>query len=86
MTEFAGLLPDSVIGAPLAETVCDKNSETLQWYSIDAFDPQGKRRNPQCSTAEIMEIYDTAAEQLAEKEIVREKYLGKDFVLRKKDL
>lgn len=66
LTEFAGLLPDSVIAAPLAETVSEKNSETRQWYSIDVFDPQGKRRNPQCSTAEIMEIYDTAAEQLAE--------------------
>ncbi len=30
-------------------------------------------------------VYATA-EQLAENEIVREKYLGKDFVLRKKDL
>ena len=31
-------------------------------------------------------LFQGTAEQLAENEIVREKYLGKDFVLRKKDL
>ena len=30
-------------------------------------------------------LFQGTAEQLAENEIVREKYLGKDFVLRKKD-
>lgn len=35
---------------------------------------------------EWMRAQETLAEQLAENEIVREKYLGKDFVLRKKDL
>ena len=31
-------------------------------------------------------LFQGTAEQLAENEIVREKYLGKDFILRKKDL
>lgn len=66
LTEFAGLIPDSLVAAPLSDTFCEKNSETRQWYSINAFDPDQKRRNSQCPTAEIMEIYNTAADQLAE--------------------
>ena len=43
-------------------------------------------RAPNISELSSNGVHEGTAEQLAENEIVREKYLGKDFVLRKKDL
>lgn len=65
MSQMAPLIPNALIVAPLSDIGCEKNSHTRQWYSIDAFDPQNRRRNPQSSVDEIMDIYDTAGEQLA---------------------
>ncbi len=65
MSQMAPLIPNALIVAPLSDVLCENNPQTRQWYSIDAFDPQNRRRNPQSSVDEIMDIYDTAGEQLA---------------------
>ena len=75
MSQMVPLIPDFLIAAPLSDIPCENNPQTRQWYSINAFDPQEKRRDPQRSTAEIMEIYDNAADQLSEAALRMNKFI-----------
>ena len=54
-------------------------------FSFQSYDScyRGGRSNNLLFEGKV--LFQGTAEQLAENEIVREKYLGKDFVLRKKD-
>lgn len=61
---LSSLLPDCVIVTPQSDKY-HKNSNVLEWYDVSAYDVDRKRRNPQTSVEEIVEIYNKAGEQLS---------------------
>lgn len=60
---LSSLLPECVIVTPQSDKH-HKNSKVLEWYDVSAYDVERKRRNPQTSVEEIVEIYNKAGEQL----------------------
>ena len=50
-------LPNTVIIAPEAETVSEKNPLKKQWYSLRAVDKDDKRRQPDTPLSELVAIY-----------------------------
>ena len=62
---LSSMLPNCLVVTPQSNKV-HKDSNVLEWYDVSVYDPERKRRNPQTSVDEVVEIYNKAGKQLSE--------------------
>ena len=55
---------NSVIIAPAAPEICDKNPQKKQWFGMQKHDPKNKRYQLQTSVEDIIRIYNQTAEDI----------------------
>jgi phospholipase/carboxylesterase len=58
-------LDNVVIVVPEADMVSERRPDKKQWYALTDIDPDKLRRNPQTSTADIIEIYNRAGPRIS---------------------
>lgn len=68
--EFAKLLAcklkDTLIVAPESDIQSERNPLKKQWYALADVDPERKRRKPETSTDEIVEIYNKTGQRISQ--------------------
>jgi len=62
---LAEKLPDTVIIVPEANMPCERNPLKKQWYALTDVDPDRRRRKPETSTDEIVEIYNKTGKRIS---------------------
>ena len=67
---FAEMLPknlkDTLVVIPEADMQSERNPMKKQWYALLDVDPDRRRRKPETSTAEIVEIYNKTGTRISE--------------------
>ena len=63
---LSAYLPDALVVVPEADMQSERNPLKKQWYALVDIDPDRKRRNPETSTAEIVEIYNKTGTRISE--------------------
>jgi phospholipase/carboxylesterase len=58
-------LNDTLIIIPASDMVCERNPSKLQWYPLVDIDPLKKRRDPNTSTKDIINIYNKTGERIS---------------------
>lgn len=58
-------LQSAYLAIPIAPEICDKNASKRQWFGMLKYDPANLRSNPQTPTAQILEIYNHAHAEIA---------------------
>lgn len=58
-------LQKSLLVVPEAPEICDKNPDKKQWFGMLQYDPNNRRSQPETTVAEIMDIYNAAAVEVA---------------------
>ena len=58
-------LQQSILVVPEAPEICDKNPEKKQWFGMLKYDAANRRSQPETTVAEIMDIYNAAAPEIA---------------------
>ncbi len=59
-------LTDALVVVPEADMQSERNPQKKQWYALVDIDPDRRRRNPETSTAEIIEIYNKTGSRISE--------------------
>ncbi len=59
-------LNDTLFIIPSSDMVCEKNPSKLQWYPLVDVDPLKKRRDPNTSTKDIINIYNKTGERISD--------------------
>ena len=57
-------LPNSLLVAPEAPEICDKNSQKRQWFGMIKYDPENRRNFPSTSVPQIFKIYRQAEPEI----------------------
>ncbi len=57
-------LQQSILVVPEAPEICDKNPDKRQWFGMLKYDAANRRSQPETTVAEIMDIYNAAAEEI----------------------
>jgi len=58
-------LHHAVIVIPEADMVCERDPNKKQWYALNDVDPDRRRRKPETSTAEIIDIYNRTGPRIS---------------------
>ena len=58
-------LQQSILIVPEAPEICDKNPQKKQWFGMLKYDAANRRSQPETTVAEIMDIYNAAAPEIA---------------------
>lgn len=64
-TLLAHKLKDTLIVAPEADMQSERNPLKKQWYALADVDPDRRRRKPETSTDEIIEIYNRTGQRIS---------------------
>lgn len=62
---LANIINDALIIVPEAQFISERNPLKKQWYALVDVDPERKRRNPDTSTDEIIEIYNKTGKRIS---------------------
>ncbi len=57
-------LQQSILIVPEAPEICDKNPQKKQWFGMLKYDAANRRSQPETTVAEIMDIYNAAAQEI----------------------
>jgi len=58
-------LHNAVIVIPEADMICERDPNKKQWYALNDVDPDKRRRKPETSTAEIIDIYNKTGPRIS---------------------
>jgi phospholipase/carboxylesterase len=61
---LAKKLPQAVVIVPEAKMISERNPQKKQWYPLLDVDPERKRRKPETSVTEIINIYNRTGERI----------------------
>ncbi len=62
---LAEKLSNTMVVVPEASMVCERNPLKKQWYALTDVDPDRRRRKPETSTDEIVEIYNKTGQRIS---------------------
>lgn len=69
-------LKDTLIIVPESDTPCERNPEKKQWYALVDIDPDRRRRQPDASIDEIIDIYNRTGDRTSEMAKVINKFIS----------
>lgn len=61
---FRKELTDSLLIVPEAPEICERNPEKLQWFGVQKYDSENRRRQPETPVRQIFAVYQAAAAEI----------------------